>query len=133
MTTAPRWSIVDVVRRASVVPRRARRLGAPPDVEVVEDAAFVVLTAAVPGIERERLRVDVAPHRVRIEAEGRARRGEDDAPAWDARVAGFEREVALLVEVHPRGARASLANGVLEVVVPKRNLGGHGVTRLLAE
>jgi HSP20 family protein len=105
-----------------------------PAIEIIEEPNAFVLACDMPGAEREDIRVDVSPHRIVIAALPR--------PALDAfrpRVnerasySQFERAIPLPSEVDPETAEARLNNGILEVVLPKRQFGGVGVYSLPAE
>lgn len=104
-----------------------------PDIEIIEEPDALILTADVPGVEREDIRVDVSPQRVVITA---LIRGAFDTFAGlfrrDRAPNGFERAVSLPAEVKPDSAEAHYNNGVLEVILPKRVPGGIGVYRIPA-
>ena len=104
-----------------------------PAMEIIEEPSAFVLTCEVPGADREDIRVDVSPHRVVIAALPRsaveaAVRSKEGSDAYQ----DFERAIPLPAEVNPESAEARLNNGILEVVLPKRKLGGSGVYRLPA-
>ena len=111
----------------------AERAPLAPAMEIIEEPSAFVLSCDMPGAEREDIRVDVSPHRVVIAAlprtgfEALMRGRSQDVPYND-----FERAVPLPAEVNPEAAEARLNNGVLEVVLPKRSVGGCGVYRLPA-
>lgn len=101
--------------------------------EIIEEPSAFVLTCELAGAEREDIRVDVSPHRVVVAALPRsavdaATRASKDVQAYQ----DFERAIPLPAEVNPEAAEARLNNGILEVVLPKRKLGGSGVYRLPA-
>lgn len=100
-----------------------------PAMEIIEEPNAFVLVCEVVGAEREDIRVDVSPHRVVVAALPRVgvhgRQG--GVPYTD-----FERAIPLPAEVNPEAAEARLNNGVLEVLLPKRAMGGSGVYRLPA-
>ena len=104
-----------------------------PSMEIIEDPHAFTLTCEMAGAEREDIRVDVSPHRVVVAALPRSpldaalRAKKDGAPYQD-----FERAIPLPAEVDPEAAEARLNNGVLEVSLPKRTVGGSGVYRLPA-
>lgn len=114
--------IVEATTRAS--PHKA------PAMEIIEEPTWFVLSCEVPGADREDIRVDVSPHRVVIAALPRtgASALKSTGPYSD-----FERAVPLPSEVRPESAEARLNNGVLEVTLPKRAVGGSGVYRLPAQ
>lgn len=105
-----------------------------PAMEIIEEPGAFVLSCELAAADREDVRVDVSPHRVVVASLPRtaldaALRGKNSnaAPYVD-----FERAVPLPAEVKPEAAEARLNNGVLEIVLPKRVVGGSGVYRLPA-
>jgi len=103
-----------------------------PAMEIIEEPSSFVLACEMPGAEREDIRVDVSPHRVVVAALPRAAREARSRPGSGAPYQDFERAVPLPAEVDPEGAEARLNNGVLEVILPKKRMGGSGVYRLPA-
>ena len=99
-----------------------------PAMEIIEEPSAFVLTCEVPSAEREDIRVDVSPHRVVVAALPRTVL--DPRRSVDTSYLDFERAIPLPAEVRPDAAEARLNNGVLEVVLPKRTVGGSGVYRL---
>lgn len=117
---------VESITRETTAPRS-------PAMEIIEEPSSFVLTCDMPAAEREDIRVDVSPHRVVVAALPRspldaALRERKDGAAYQE----FERAIPLPAEVDPETAEARLNNGILEVVLPKRNVGGRGVYRLPA-
>ena len=102
-----------------------------PAMEIIEEPNAFVLSCDVPGAEREDIRVDVSPHRVVIAA--LPRQGAGALRVGAVAYTDFERAIPLPSEVRPESAEARLNNGVLEVVLPKRAVGGSGVYRLPAQ
>jgi HSP20 family protein len=98
-----------------------------PSMEIIEEPSSFVLACEMPGADREDIRVDVSPHRVVVAALPRT----TPKPHTEG-YQEFERAVPLPSEVDPEAAEARLNNGVLEVVLPKKRLGGSGVYRLPA-
>ena len=124
---------LDEVLQAVEATTREAAPRAPP-MEIIEEPGTFVLTCEMGSAEREDIRVDVSPHRVVVAALPRSpldaairSNKETSAPYQD-----FERAIPLPAEVNPEGAEARLNNGVLEVILPKRTLGGSGVYRLPA-
>jgi HSP20 family protein len=123
---------MDEVFHAVEATTRETTMRAPP-MEIIEEPSAFVLTCEMGSAEREDIRVDVSPHRVVVAAlprspvEQAVRAGKEGAPYQD-----FERAIPLPAEVSPESAEARLNNGTLEVILPKRNLGGSGVYRLPA-
>lgn len=130
-TATPPDGLDDVLQAVEATTRESPARS--PPMEIIEEPTAFVLTCEVPSAEREDIRVDVSPHRVVIAALPRS--------ALDASVRGrkegaayldFERAIPLPAEINPEAAEARLNNGVLEVLLPKRSLGGSGVYRLPA-
>jgi HSP20 family protein len=117
-------SVLKAAYEQSTLPPRA------PAMEIIEEPSSFVLTCDMPGADREDIRVDVSPHRVVVAALPRAKETKPAKPG--APYQSFERAVPLPSEVDPESAEARLNNGVLEVVLPKKRLGGSGVYRLPA-
>lgn len=123
---------MDEVLQAVEAITRESTTRAPP-MEIIEEPSAFVLTCEMGSADREDIRVDVSPHRVVVAAlprsplEQAVRTGKDGSPYQD-----FERAIPLPAEVNPESAEARLNNGTLEVILPKRNLGGSGVYRLPA-
>lgn len=101
----------------------------PSDIEIIEEAETLVLTAEMPQVEREDIRVDVSPSKVVIQAVLRGI-GELGSFFRRDRPSSFQKAIALPAEVEPEEAEAHFNNGVLEVVLPKRVRGGVGVHRV---
>lgn len=100
-----------------------------PAMEIIEEPSSFVLVCEMAGAEREDIRVDVSPHRVVVAALPRTAA---KPRAATLPYVEFERAVPLPSEVDPESAEARLNNGVLEIVLPKKRLGGSGVYRLPA-
>ena len=132
-TTAPSPpdGLDDVLRTVEAITKETSPRS--PAMEIIEEPTAFVLTCEMAGAEREDIRVDVSPHRVVIAALPRsaveaAVRSRDASGTYQ----DFERAIPLPAEVNPESAEARLNNGILEVVLPKRKVGGSGVYRLPA-
>lgn len=96
-----------------------------PDVEVIEEGESIVVLADLPEARAEDLRVDVSPLRVVIAGTNKlvATTGLEGAATLKRRegAEAFQHTVPLPTEVLPEGASAQYNNGILEVVLPKRD------------
>jgi HSP20 family protein len=105
--------------------RRAQRFRgglAAPSVELVDRGTEVVLRAELPGVRKED--VDLTVHDEAITVMGEFKRDEtvkdEDYYFSERRYGHFERTVPLPEEVDADRAKASFKDGVLEVVLPKK-------------
>lgn len=130
-TSTPSDGLDEVLQAVEATTRDASPRS--PAMEIIEEPSAFVLTCEMPSAEREDIRVDVSPHRVVVAALPRSaldaslRGSKEGAPYVD-----FERAIPLPSEINPEAAEARLNNGVLEVMLPKRSVGGSGVYRLPA-
>ncbi|MDX6767968.1 MAG: Hsp20/alpha crystallin family protein [Elusimicrobiota bacterium] len=94
-----------------------------PEADVEEGPAEVVVSFALPGVEKADIRLECDEDTLTVS--GR-RRDEDDAPEGARREqsrGAFLRRVVLPAAVKPAGARATHRNGVLRVVLPRAKAG----------
>jgi len=96
-----------------------------PDVEVIEEGEAVVVLADLPEAREEDLRVDVSPLRVVIAGTNRVMAAvqASEAPRRHEGAEAFQHTVPLPREVLPEGASAQYNNGILEIILPKRDPG----------
>lgn len=132
MTTHTPSDGLDEVLQAVEATTRETHPPRAPAMEIIEEPTAFILTCEMASAEREDIRVDVSPHRVVVAALPRSAIDAAARAATGATYTDFERAVPLPAEVKPETAEARLNNGVLEVVLPKRNAGGWGVYRLPA-
>ena len=95
-----------------------------PDVEVIEEGESVVVLADLPEARAEDLRVDVSPLRVVIAGTNKVvATPQQDGVTFKRRegAEAFQHTVPLPKEVLPEGASAQYNNGILEIVLPKRD------------
>ena len=92
-----------------------------PPCDVLETDGEVVVRAALPGIEKENILVNVDEHSVEITAEKKAEEVEEKKGYYRRERAykGFYRKIALPTIIDPDRASARFENGVLEVRAPK--------------
>lgn len=96
-----------------------------PAMEIIEEPSAFSIMVDIPYAKGEDIRVDISPHRVRIEVLPRS-------PLLKSHISfqDFARTIPLPAEVVPESGEARLNNGVLEVMVPKKILGGSHVYHL---
>ena len=92
-----------------------------PSVDVSETADSVVVKAEVPGVSKKDLEVEVMPESISLKAEVTQEKEEKDKTyhrrerVWQR----YERVIPLPAEVMTDQAKATMKDGVLEVVLPK--------------
>jgi HSP20 family protein len=92
-----------------------------PDVDVVEHADEVVVTADLPGVDEEHVRVELENGVLSVDADPAFQ----PETGWrllheEYRVGGYHREFQLTDRVDPTRISASMRDGVLEVHLPKQ-------------
>jgi HSP20 family protein len=91
-------------------------------VDVQETEKDVIVTVELPGMEKEDIELTVTSDRVEIKAQKKEETTEEKegVTAYGSRYAGFYRGIPLSTSVEAEKAKATYKNGVLEVVVPKK-------------
>lgn len=112
----------DVNRTWGLLPREA---GSPqvrePAIDLRDNGTEFVVTAEMPGVSKENLEIQSTPDGLEIRAEVQTQREERD-PAYYYRersASSYHRRLPLPEEVVPDKVVANLANGVLEIRLPK--------------
>lgn len=92
-----------------------------PAIDMVESDGAYRLTAELPGLTDEDVKVSVSDHQLIISGEKRQKdeRKDDGFMLRERRYGSFERHVALPVDAQEDGIDASFDKGVLTVTVPK--------------
>ncbi len=93
-------------------------------VDVQETDSDVVVTAELPGMEKEDIELNVTSERLEIKAQTRKETSEkkEGYAAYGRMYAGFYQSVPLPAAVKSEEAKATFKNGVLEVTLPKREV-----------
>ncbi len=93
-----------------------------PAVDVRDTGKEIVISAEMPGIRKEDVDIEVGESSVIIRGETREEeeRKDDSYYHRERRYASFHREIPLPEEVVGSKAKASMKNGVLELVLPKK-------------
>jgi len=92
-----------------------------PVVDIYEKGGDIVLRAEVPGIRKEDIHVDVKDRTLTIAGEKRKEEKTErkDYYRLESSYGSFVRSFTLPSDVQPDKARASCADGVLEIRIPK--------------
>lgn len=93
-----------------------------PNIEIYDRANEIVLRAELPGVKKEDIDLSIAKDSVTLK--GQLKKDEDIAPdsyyLREINYGSFARSVGLPVEVDSEKAKATLKDGFLELVLPKR-------------
>lgn len=109
-------------------PRRRRWLGKPeagliiPAVEMFDRENEVVVKAELPGVNKKDIDLSITKDSITLKGEVRREEEikEENYYASERSYGSFTRTLALPVEVDSEKAKASFKNGVLELVIPKK-------------
>lgn len=92
-----------------------------PAVDLADHDTEYVLTAELPGVDKEHIRVDIGEDSIHIHATKETTQEKRKAGflRQERSSSSYERVLGFPEQVSAEGARATFRNGVLEVVVPK--------------
>lgn len=115
----------DLLRAAPSLAEEDERVLGHIDIDVLERPDAFVVDAELPGVRREEIHVTVDRNRVEISGKARPRTlAEGERMLCRERHEGlFFRSFALPQEVDAEAATARFADGVLELVLPKKGRG----------
>jgi len=89
-------------------------------IDMREEPEAYVLTALLPGVEAEKLEIEIKKDTVKIQGEFEHGRDENASYLMVERPSGpFSRELVLDTSLETEAAEASLRNGVLTLRIPK--------------
>jgi len=93
-------------------------------VDVQETDKEVIVTAELPGMKKEDIDLNVTSERVEIKAQTKEETTEEKEgyTAYGKWYAGFYRNVPLPAGVKSEESKATYKNGVLEIILPKREI-----------
>jgi HSP20 family protein len=92
-----------------------------PAVDIYEDASRITLIADLPGVDRDRLDVQVDGNNLLIEGQASLDLSEDtEAVLADVRATRYRRNFTLSNELEKDGISAEMKDGVLTLHLPKR-------------
>lgn len=92
-----------------------------PSVDVIDRDNEVVVRAAVPGYKKEEIEISVANGMLTLKGETKSEQKEEKGDYYRCEISqgSFSRAVALPAEVDESKAKASMSDGMLELVLPK--------------
>ncbi len=92
-----------------------------PEVDVYEDENNVVVQAELPGLKPKEVDISIAGNTLTLKGEKKGEKEEEGRNYYLVeRVYGsFERSIELPIEVDASKAKATMKDGILEVVIPK--------------
>jgi HSP20 family protein len=118
-TTAERKDVTN--RESTEVQKREPETVLRPPVDVFEDAEGITLVTDMPGVDRDRLNLQVDKESLIIEGDARIEMPEGmEALYADVHSTRYRRSFALSSELETKGIEASIKDGVLRVRIPKR-------------
>jgi HSP20 family molecular chaperone IbpA len=92
-----------------------------PPVDIFEDAEGITLLADMPGVDKERLNLQIDNDSLLVEGDARIEMPKGmEALYADVRSTRYRRSFALSSELASEGISASIRDGVLNVRIPKR-------------
>lgn len=102
-------------------PMAERAFGKLPQVDVIDGDSEIRVQAALPGVDRKDLQVDVTEDMVSIRGSTRHEHSEEKESYFRSELlrGEFARTIPLPVAVDAAKARASFRDGLLELVLPK--------------
>lgn len=110
------------------VPRRRRGWIKPeagvvvPNIEMYDRKNEIVLKAELPGVNKEDIDLTITKDSITVKGEVKREEEvkEEDYYSCERSYGSFTRTIALPVEVDSEKAKASIKNGVLEIILPKK-------------
>lgn len=93
-----------------------------PDVDILDLGTEIHLVADLPGVKKDDIDIDLMPGSIEIRAEVKAEKEREEQP-YKRRERGYKaykRSLDLPEDVIPDKAKARFNNGVLEVVMPRK-------------
>jgi HSP20 family protein len=93
-----------------------------PNIEMYDRKNEIVVKAELPGVKKEDIDLTITKDSLTMKGEVKKEEEikEEDYYACERSYGSFTRTIALPVEVDSEKAKASFKNGVLEIVLPKR-------------
>ncbi|MGB9561804.1 MAG: Hsp20/alpha crystallin family protein [bacterium] len=93
-----------------------------PPIDVLEDEKELVIKAEIPGVEKENIKVLVDNNMLTISGEKRAEKAEEGKNFYsvERRFGSFKRVITLPSTIDPDNIKATYKDGVLTVVLPKK-------------
>jgi HSP20 family protein len=91
-----------------------------PPIDIMETENEVIVTAELPGVEKDQVEIEIRDDRLHISGNSRSEMEEDDEGYWyrERGYSAFRRVIRLPEGLETEKASAKLNNGVLEVTIP---------------
>lgn len=92
-----------------------------PNVDVIDRDEEVVVRAELPGVKKEDIELSVSGNQLSLKGEARHEEKEEDGDYYRCEISrgAFARTLTLPADVDDSKAKASMHDGVLELVLPK--------------
>lgn len=92
-----------------------------PAIDVKDDNKYVTVTAELPGVRRDDVKIDVTGNRLTLRGEKKEEKSEKQDGWWhrEATYGNFLRQITLPGEVDIDHAEAKMTDGVLKIRLPK--------------
>ena len=93
-----------------------------PNIELYDRKNEIVLRAEIPGVEKKDIDLTITENALTIKGEIKRQEEvkDEDYYAAEIRYGTFSRTIPLPVEVDSENAKATYKNGILEIVLPKK-------------
>lgn len=103
-----------------------------PPVDVRQTQTQVIVTADIPGVKEEDIQIEVGDDFVKLCGERKEEKEEKEAGYLrrEVRYGSFERSISLPTEVLTDKAEATIVNGQLKIVLPKKESSKPKVTKI---
>ena len=91
-------------------------------VDISETENEIIVRADLPGFSKDEVSVNATEDTLTIEAKHKEERREREERYYtvERKVGSFRRVISLPLEIDPEKAKAKMKNGVLEVILPKK-------------
>ena len=91
-------------------------------VDISETENEIIVRADLPGFSKDEVSVNATESTLTIEAKHKEERREREEKYYtvERKVGSFRRVISLPVEVEPERAKAKMKDGVLEIILPKK-------------
>jgi len=91
-------------------------------VDIKEKGNFLIIEAEIPGMKKENIEINLTENMLTIKAEKKEKKEEKEEGYLhrERSYLGFHRSMSLPVSVIPEKAKASYEEGILKIVVPKK-------------
>ena len=98
--------------------------------DVQETDSTIIVTAELPGMDKEDIDLKVTAGRLEIKGEKKEEQTEEkeNFKAYNSRYANFYKSIPLSADVDPENVKATYKNGVLEITLPKKAVESHTIS-----